>query len=300
MKKGNFFILLSLVYIFISCSSNKPAVDNSRMSLKNAQQSNEKAIKKLDEVSAQANKAEQEGKIVKSANDEIQTYVSAEKQKIQSQNKQIENSLSELESNKEVDNEAVKRANRLALSNSSSVRIFEEKTKVIIDFLGNETYSKAEIGALFESGEYRLIPSQIKEGEKLFKPVVDKIFLFAEKYKGKFNSLKGEIIITGYSDAMPIEKNSKLYRELASSLNIEEPSITQLNQKLSELRASAVKELLESIIAQRKTAANESLDIKMSVFGRGEEIPNGLAANLAKNDFRRRVVTFYWVVLPKF
>lgn len=300
MKKYNFTILLSLIYIFTNCSSNKPAVDNSKMSLKNAQQSNEKAIKKLDEVAAQANKAEQEGKIVKSANEEIQTYVSTEKQKIEQQNKQIQGTLSDLEASKEVDNEAVKRANRLALSSNSSVRIFEEKTKVIIDFLGNETYSKAEIGALFESGEYRLIPSQIKEGEKLFKPVVDKIFSFADKYRGKFNSLKGEIIITGYSDATPIEKNSKLYNDLAKDLNVEEPSITQLNQKLSELRAVAVKELLESIIDQRKKAIGESLEIKMSVFGRGEEIPNGLAANLAKNDFRRRVVTFYWVVLPKF
>ncbi len=42
----------------------------------------------------------------------------------------------------------------------------------------------------FESGEYQLIPSQIKEGEEPFKPVVDKIFSFADKYKGKFNSLK--------------------------------------------------------------------------------------------------------------
>ena len=300
MKKFNLAIFLVLVYIFCSCSASKSTVDSSKMALSTAQESNERALEMLDLMSKQSSKAEQEGKIATTADEEIQEYVNTEKRKIERQNKAMKASLNELESSKNVSNDEIKKANNLVMSNSKTLRIIEEKTKVIVDFLGNETFSKAEIGALFSTGDYKLLPSQIKEGEKLFKPVIDKIFSFASKYNGKYANLLGEIIITGYSDATPIEKNSKLYKELSSSLGIAEPSSPQLNQKLSELRAMEVKTLLESIIEQRKSSTNESLEIKISVYGRGEEIPKGFATNLSKNDFRRRVVTFYWVVLPNF
>ena len=298
MKKNNLAIFLVLVYLFCSCSASKSTVDSSKMALRTANESNERALKMLDLMSEQSKKAEQDGKIATTANEEIQEYVTFEKQKIEQQNKELQTSLSELEKSKGVSNDAVKKANSLVMESSNTLRIVEEKTKVIVDFLGNETFSKAEIGALFSAGEYKLVPSQIKEGEKLFKPVIDKIFSFAGKYSGKYTNLKGEIIITGYSDATPIEKNSRLYKELSNGLGVDEPTVSQLNQKLSEMRALAVKELLETIIAKRRSSTNETLDIKISVFGRGEEIPRGLTSNLSKNDFRRRVVTFYWVVLP--
>jgi outer membrane protein OmpA-like peptidoglycan-associated protein len=298
MKKSNLAILLILIYIMCSCLASKSTVDSSKMALKTAKESNERALKMLDLMSEQAKKAEQEGKIATTANEEIQIYVTTEKQKIEQQNKEMQTSLAELENSKGVSNDAVKKANSLVMSSSNTLRIVEEKTKVIVDFLGNETFSKAEIGALFSAGEYKLVPSQMKDGEKIFKPVIDKIFSFANKYSGKYANLKGEIIITGYSDATPIEKNSRLYKDLAKGLGVEEPTITQLNQKLSEMRALAVKELLETIITKRKSTTKETLDIKILVFGRGEEIPRGLPSNLSKNDFKRRVVTFYWVVLP--
>ena len=182
------------------------------------------------------------------------------------------------------------------------MRILEKKTEVIVDFLGSETYSKSEIGALFRPGEYHLIPEQMKEGQRLFRPIVEKLFTFADKYKDSFKSLKGEIIVTGYSDATPVEPGSRLYRDLVQHLqqqdNVANPSSSNLNQKLSELRAGAVKNLLQTLISAKKQVNANLLDISVTVLGRGEAIPRGMAESLAANDRRRRVVTFYWVVLP--
>ncbi len=189
------------------------------------------------------------------------------------------------------------------LNASNTLRILEKKTEVIVDFLNNETFSKSEIGALFSPGEYHLIPGQLKEGERLFTPIVQKLYTFANKYNNSFKSLKGEIIVTGYSDAMPVEPGSQLYADLAKRLqtdsNVGEPTTADLNQKLSEMRALAVKNLLEKIIGKRKgNATGGQLPISVTVLGRGEQIPRGLPVTVAKNDQRRRVVTFYWVVLP--
>jgi outer membrane protein OmpA-like peptidoglycan-associated protein len=296
-----FFNITFIVIITLSlssCAVNQGAVESSKTALKTSIETNERSLKMLAMMSEQSDKAYKEGKIAESANNEIQSYVINEKFYINTQNQQMEKSLKEL-SSFGVTEENLKKANKVVDDNNRKLRILEEKTKVIVDFLGNETFSKSEIGALFNSGEYKLLAEQLSEGERLFKPIVEKLFDFASRYKGTFSKLKGEIIVTGYSDATPIDRNSKLFRDLANQIGVSEPNSSLLNQKLSELRASAVKELLEKIINDKKVSSNQNLEISITVLGKGEEIPRGLPNNITKNDFRRRVVTFYWVVLPK-
>lgn len=290
--------VLAVTWIVNACAVNQAAVDSSKAALRTAIDSNERSIKMLQIVAGQSEQAYKEGKIAESANAEIQNYVLAEQKSIQIQNIILNKSLKDLETKGSINNESLERANQAIRENGNKMRILEEKTKVIVDFLGNETFSKSEIGALFKPGEYRLLADQQDEGKRLFSPIVEKLFSFADKYKGTFTNLKGEIIVTGYSDATPIDKRSRLYRELADFVGVSDPSSSMLNQKLSELRAVAVKELLEKIINHRKEVEGRKLDIKITVLGRGEDIPRGLPDNVPKNDFRRRVVTFYWVVLP--
>lgn len=290
--------LIILVFLCLACAVNQAAVDSSKAALKTSIESNDRSLKMLQMMSDQSQKAFEDGRIAESANKEIQDYVLAEKKNIESQNQVLEASLNEL-TTKVPSKESIEKANRAVSESSNKMRILEEKTKVIVDFLGNETFSKSEIGALFKSGEYRLLADQLQEGERIFKPIVEKLYTFASQYKGSFSSLQGEIIVTGYSDATPIDKNSRLFKDLANKIGVNDPTSSLLNQKLSELRASAVKELLQKIINDKKQTNNENLDITVTVLGRGEEIPRGLPNTISKNDFRRRVVTFYWVVLPK-
>lgn len=298
MRLLSLLMILSTVFILNACTVNQAAVNSSKSALKTSIESNERSIKMLQMMAGQSEQAYKEGRIAESANQEIQGYVASEQKSIQSQNEVLEKSLHELEDTRTLNSATIEKANRAVSENGNRMRILEEKTKVIVDFLGNETFSKSEIGALFKPGEYRLLAGQLDEGEKLFRPIVEKLFVFAEKYTGSFTKLQGEIIVTGYSDATPIDKNSRLYRELANMIGISEPNGSMLNKKLSELRANAIKELLEKIIVQKKQTDSKNLEIKVTVLGRGEEIPRGLPANVSKNDFRRRVVTFYWVVLP--
>ncbi|TDE15203.1 hypothetical protein [Dyadobacter psychrotolerans] len=307
-----YFIQLSLLILailfFWGCSPKPKPMDNLMAALEAAKESQERSLKTLAALSSQADKAASEGSIAESANTEIQEFVKSENEKIQQQKQALQ------EAEKEADDFKAKRSKKsqkqvvdqlsLAVANATNdVRILDKKTEVVVDFLGNVTFSKSEIGALFSPGEYNLIPEQIKEGEKLFKPIVEKLYTFAGKYKGSFKNLKGEIIVTGYSDATSIDKGSKLYKDLARRIQSEdgvssEPGSARLNQKLSELRATAVKQLLAKIITKRNENTADQLEITIKVLGRGEQIPRGLPANVSKSDHRRRVVTFYWVVLP--
>ncbi|WP_020601596.1 hypothetical protein [Spirosoma spitsbergense] len=301
------FLLAGLLLSLSGCSRNTVAVKRASLALQTALQSQESANRALDKLSEQATKAEQEGKIATSANAEIQTYVSTERTQLATTAQKLQSQLEHVGAYsagqiKATENEIIKNANEAVTQSAAVMRILEKKTEVIVDFLGSETYSKSEIGALFRPGEYHLIPEQVKEGQRLFRPIVEKLFTFADKYKESFKSLKGEIIVTGYSDATPVEPGSRLYRDLVQHLqqqdNVANPSSSDLNQKLSELRASAVKSLLESLIDTKKQANANLLDISVTVLGRGEAIPRGMSDRLAANDRRRRVVTFYWVVLP--
>jgi outer membrane protein OmpA-like peptidoglycan-associated protein len=282
-------------------------MSQSALALKVALQSQESALMMLDRVSERAQEADSTRQINHDTNVDIQNYVKAEREKIKEVRTKLVAAQADIQNyNDDKSNmkeaEILANASRTVLESAEILRIMEEKTKVIVDFLGSETFSKSEIGALFKPGEYRLIKEQVREGQRLFRPTVEKLYIFANKYKDAFSSLKGQIIVTGYSDATAVEPGSTLYKDLASRLlqteNITDPGQPDLNRKLSELRADAVKQLLERIIADRRKNQANLIDITVHTLGRGEELPPGLPQDILKNDKRRRVVTFYWVVLP--
>ncbi len=249
-----------------------------------------------------------DGRIAASANAEIQQYIVTERTAIQQNVQDLQKAITTVNEytsgqSKQKETDVLNAATTVVMRSSDRLRILDKKTEVIVDFLGNETFSKSEIKTLFAPGDFTLNTSQMKEGQQRFRPIVEKLFTFADKYKDGFRKLRGEIIITGYSDATPVEPGSRLYQELTERVSLEDkistPTSSDLNKKLSELRAGTIKKLLETIIQTRRQSQNSLSDIKISVSGRGEELPKGTSALLAKNDPNRRVVTFYWVVLPE-
>ncbi|WP_439557832.1 hypothetical protein [Dyadobacter sp.] len=296
-----------LMLVLSGCAKKSAALSQSSLALKVALESQQNALAMLDRVSQTANKADSTKQVNHNTNVDIQNYLTGKRKEIHEITQKLEAAQQDLKDfgDKKSDRkeaEILANASRTVFESAEILRILEEKTKVIVDFLGSETFSKSEIGALFRPGEYRLIREQVREGQRLFGPVVEKLYIFANKYKNAFNSLKGQIIVTGYSDATAVETGSALYKDLAFKLlqseNLTEPTQPDLNRKLSELRAEAVKQLLERIIADRKKEHSNLIDITVQTLGRGEELPPGLTEEVLKNDKRRRVVTFYWVVLP--
>lgn len=264
------------------------------------------ANRSVSRVSQQSQEAVQSGRISESANIAIQEYLRAQQDSIRQDSVVLMKSNEVLRTagnkgGKSVD-EAVAEAEYVVKESSRRLRVFEQKTAVIVDFLSSETFSKSELNTLFATGEYRLPPAQARQGRKLFVPIVEKLYTFSDKYRAAFRSMQGEIVVTGYSDAVPVEPGSRLYTDLAQRLSsdnqITSPTSADLNRKLSELRAEAVKEVLESIVQEKKSAGS-FLNVTVKTIGRGEEVPDVIAnANAAIDDKRRRIVTFYWVVLP--
>ncbi len=296
-----------IILLFVGCSRNTRAVKQSSARVQASVSSQRNAGKDLDDLSRRSAEAAEVEQIDSSTDREIQEYIARERANIEAHIQQLEAANQDIETYKSGSKELIQAdvleaANMAAEEASKSLRILEEKTRVIVDFLNNETFSKAEIGALFDPGEYVLPPSRYREATRQFTPIVAKLYSFAGKYQGAFKSLKGEIIVTGYSDATPIATGSALYRNLAAiaqdKYGTSEPSSSDLNLLLSELRAGAVRDLLERIIRDHQ-GGDTGIEINVRTLGRGETIPRGLPAHVAANDSRRRVVTFYWVVLPR-
>ncbi|MCY7349737.1 MAG: hypothetical protein LH606_03605 [Cytophagaceae bacterium] len=303
MKSSCSLLILLLLVGLAGCSRRAAEVKRSQQSVQSTMLIQESAQRNLDRLAGQSNQAAKQTNISESANASIQAYVASQQDSLRQDQavlQQAQTNLAAVQSGKAggATDEALRQATRSVAEASETLRILERKTAVIVDFLGSKTFSKSEIGALFRPGEYRLVPEQAREGRRLFSPIVEKLYTFAEKYRGQFQALRGEIIVTGYSDASPVERGSRLYRDLAKRLGGEnvQASDDKLNRKLSELRAGAVKELLEGLIRSR--GRNAFLNVSVSVLGRGVEIPPGVSESVAINDHRRRVVTFYWVVLP--
>jgi hypothetical protein len=157
----------------------------------------------------------------------------------------------------------------------------------------------------FPPGNYKVPDNMKEETMKSFEPIVDKILKYAEKYPGK--QIKATIIVKGFSDEQSISKSSELYKKLIQDFKadaIELPSNDlalqeKINLYLSQLRANEVGGFI-FLIAQKKKSQNPTLsNIRIDVLkeGHGYELPNKkLTYN--KIDPRRRIVTFYWNIIP--
>jgi len=166
-------------------------------------------------------------------------------------------------------------------------------------------FDEFETSAFFPPGNYKVPDNMKEETIKSFEPIVDKILKYAEKYPGK--EIKATIIVKGFSDEQSISKSSELYKKLIQDFKadaIELPSNDlalqeKINLYLSQLRANEVGEFI-FLIAQKKKSQNPTLsNIRIDVLkeGHGYELPNKkLTYN--KIDPRRRIVTFYWNIIP--
>jgi len=157
---------------------------------------------------------------------------------------------------------------------------------------------------VFTGGGYKITDKNLPKMQGFFEPILDSIVTSANKYINK--KLRIKIVVYGYADSDPINNKSRLYDEIAKSLYHETADSSLLkisssmNQELSRLRAEEVGELVNTITFDKLNYITgvKSIFVDLRKEGKGEELPdNRIKYNTI--DPRRRIVKFYWKILPQ-
>lgn len=191
-------------------------------------------------------------------------------------------------------------AKQMALIDSFNLAI--KKRDHIYELINEAVRMKAfnlfDLAAFFGAGKYKIPPGGFEKLAASFLPVIDSIAYLSNKYSNIQHTTR--IVFVGYADGMPVGEGSALYNELAEILNQKSPSKQDLNKILSDLRANELlnntKEVLQNNAA--KFTYYNQLKIGYSAYGRGEELPFKTIKDYKEDDERRRIVLFYWCVLP--
>ncbi len=160
-------------------------------------------------------------------------------------------------------------------------------------------FHKFDMGTFFEPGAYKIPLTAVDKIYQPFKPAIDSMMRRSNNYSDIPHKIY--MIFVGYADASPVISSGPLYAELKKYL----PSGTQpgreaLNLTLSRLRANELQRNMKLIIAENASQFHNSnfLDIGYMSYGRGEAFPLKNITDYRVEDERRRVVVFYWSVLP--
>ncbi len=162
-----------------------------------------------------------------------------------------------------------------------------------------EAFQKYGMGAFFEPGIYRIAPAAFNSVNQSFQPAIDSMSAISNRYPDIKRT--AHLVIVGYADATPITPGTKLFNELKSYLKQPEPQSEQMNEALSDLRASELLRNLKIIMkaSASKFSSYNQLKIGYSSYGRGQALPFKNITDYTDNDERRRVVVFYWAILPE-
>lgn len=184
-----------------------------------------------------------------------------------------------------------------AMDDSLTLLIIEEGMR-------NSTIYKIPNEIVFTGGGHKILDKNLPQMEQFFEPILDSIVVSANKYINK--RLRVKIVVYGYADSDPINPKSKLYDEIARSLyreTVDSSLLTispRLNQELSRLRAEEVGGLVNTMTFNKLNYITgvKSIFVDLQKEGKGEELPD---SKIKYNtiDTRRRIVKFYWKILPQ-
>jgi outer membrane protein OmpA-like peptidoglycan-associated protein len=158
-------------------------------------------------------------------------------------------------------------------------------------------YTLFDLAAFFGPGKYNIPVAQQAMARQSFEPLIDSVLNFS----GRFKSIrrKATLVILGYADASGFEPGSPLYIELARQIGRSPVTKTELNRKLSELRAEAlIRQLQQQFLQKMGVKERENLQVEFIGSGKGEQLPFQRIKDYKDEDDRRRIVLCYWAVLP--
>lgn len=156
-----------------------------------------------------------------------------------------------------------------------------------------------DLAAFFGPGKYEIPSDKQTIAEKSFSPLIDSLVAFYQKYADV--DKKATLVIFGYADGNGFNQESEIYTTLVTMLNDSTATKQALNQKLSELRAVNIGNLMELSIEKKIPNYKEikAIDFLFVQKGKGEEYPSKKVTDYREDDERRRVVLLFWNILPK-
>lgn len=156
-----------------------------------------------------------------------------------------------------------------------------------------------DLAAFFGPGKYEIPSDKQTIAEKSFSPLIDSLVAFYKKYADV--DKKATLVIFGYADGNGFNQESEIYTTLVTMLNDSTATKQALNQKLSELRAVNIGNLMELSIEKKIPNYKEikAIDFLFVQKGKGEEYPSKKVTDYREDDERRRVVLLFWNILPK-
>jgi outer membrane protein OmpA-like peptidoglycan-associated protein len=166
------------------------------------------------------------------------------------------------------------------------------------DGLDITNYTLFDLAAFFGPGKYQ-IPEEAHElAVKSFAPMVDSVIKFSNKYKEL--PRKATLVILGFADGTGFAPESELYRMLAEKIGKPQATNPELNQKLSELRATELVKMLtrQFVIRDNNLQNREIFTVEYLQQGKGEQYPLPTITDYRADDERRRIVLCYWAVIP--
>ena len=170
---------------------------------------------------------------------------------------------------------------------------------LITDVLTNAKQTQFDLATFFGPGEYLVPSDKAAQAKTSFAPLIDTIL----KFSGKYPSIPktSTIVLQGFTDATGIVRGSPLYYKLANELKQENPTNASLNLALSKLRTQSISKIVNQLIQEKQPEflKLQMINIEVIQEGRGEQLPNKAILNYTNNDARRRIVLFFWSVLPK-
>ena len=161
-----------------------------------------------------------------------------------------------------------------------------------------KAFTLYKLAAFFEPGVYHIPAHASDVIARNFLPAIDSIAAISNKYAHIPRVVR--LVFVGYADEASIEYNTPLYRNLLRFSGVEKPGRTELNRVLSELRAKEMERNMKMVVSDNasKFVLSEHLKFNYFSYGRGETFPSPHIKDYQKNDERRRIVMFYWSVLP--
>jgi hypothetical protein len=288
-----------LLFSLASCYSSRKAKINAAVNDATQQQTKEAAVLKDLEIN-KSNKLKS-GNIDSSINYKIESNLTEAKSNLAATNR----IAAELSSS--VNNKKTFRKNFKSIIKSKIVYLrntnqgFEKR---LLNYgIINEGLNKAEgiqfdLATFFGSGEYLIPAGKIEQARSAFVPIVDSILKFGEKYPSTTKAVT--IVLKGYADATGIAQGSTLFYRLCNELRESNPSNSSLNLALSKLRTESISLVVNKILQSRQPdfLKRQMVNIELVQEGRGEELPNQAIKDYTDSDARRRIVLFFWNILP--
>ncbi|MFV0604503.1 MAG: hypothetical protein ACK5NK_01560 [Niabella sp.] len=174
----------------------------------------------------------------------------------------------------------------------------EKVYSLITAAINIKAFNLYDMAAFFEPGVYNIPATAVPLIYKYFNPAIDSIAVFANQYDSI--PLLTRLVFVGYADESPIAAGGELYNNLARFSTQPMPTSDELNRVLSMLRANEMLRNMKMVLRESAGKFTDYSTIKFNYtgYGRGIAYPNPKITDYKKDDERRRIVMFYWSVLP--